>query len=42
MQALVSLTLWSHLRESMRRGVFVDALTEKSISNGKEAYEVCG
>jgi kinesin family protein 15 len=24
----------------MKRGVFVDSLTEKSISNGKEAYEV--
>ncbi|XP_065827584.1 kinesin-like protein KIF15 [Oscarella lobularis] len=29
-----------NLRENMKRGVFVDNLTEKNVSNGKEAYEV--
>ncbi|XP_062501165.1 kinesin-like protein KIF15 [Corticium candelabrum] len=29
-----------HVRESMKRGVFVDGLTEKVITNGQEAYEV--
>ena len=29
-----------HLRENMKKGVFVDRLTEISVSSALEAYEV--
>ena len=29
-----------HLRENMKRGVYVDGLTEQSISSARDAYQV--
>ena len=30
----------THLRESMKRGVYVDGLSEHIVSSAKEAYQV--
>ena len=30
----------SHLRESMKRGVYVDGLSEHIVTSAKEAYQV--
>jgi len=30
----------AHLRESMKRGVYVDGLSEHIVSSAKEAYQV--
>lgn len=35
-----SLTTATHLRENMSRGVYVDGLTEQSISSARDAYQV--
>lgn len=33
-------TMTLHLRENMKKGVFVDRLTEVSVTSALEAYEV--
>ena len=34
------LNSWSHLRENIKHGVYVDGLTEQSVSSARDAYEV--
>lgn len=34
------LTTFSHLRENMSRGVYVDGLTEQNICSARDAYQV--